>query len=304
MDHRYGRVKWGPQGTRIRTAKGYWKLPLKWNQAVWVNCDVCGLRQVFDRDGTCPACHHPLIRVTSRTRQRVFCGSLCDVFEDRPEIGDWRLELFDLIESTPNLDWLLLTKRPENVRAMVPWERYPENVWIGTSVEDQKAADKRIPELLQIPARVRFLSCEPLLGPVDLSDYLGFIEGDYKKPLIGWVICGGESGPHARPMDPAWVRTLSKLCLHAEVPFFFKQWGEWLPLSHFYYAGLKDDLTFTKKPVPFGSEMMCFVGKKRAGRFLDGHEEDEFPILNRVRILASDPLPASPRWDPSTSEEK
>lgn len=298
MDHRYQKVKWGPQGTRMRTAKAYWKQPLKWNETVWVECEVCGERQVYDPEALCPACRHPLIRTKSRARQRVFCGSLCDVFEEKRdqmvEMDQWRVDLFKLIEQTPNLDWLLLTKRPENVEWMIEvalftigiemqagdWLKSHPNVWIGTSVEDQEWADKRIPELLKIPAKVRFLSCEPLLGPVIIDKFLGWEPGQ-----INWVICGGESGPDARPMDPDWVRSLERQCLNADdVPFFFKQWGEWLPKSHMWYAGLKEDMTFKKKPVQMENEIMLPVGKHRSGNFLDGHEDQAFPILNRYKI--------------------
>jgi protein gp37 len=283
MDHRYGKVKWGPQGKRIRTAKQYWKQPLKWNNTLWVECDVCGFRQVFDEHGRCPECQHPMVATMRRVRQRVFCGSLCDVFEDRPDTFLWRDDLFQLIEQTPNLDWLLLTKRPENVKRSLP-----DNVWVGTSVEDQKFANKRIIELMKIPATVRFLSCEPLLGPLDLSGYLKCLTGDYETPMISWVICGGESGPDARPMNPDWVRSLRDQCLEADVPFFFKQWGEWFPKNDLWMLHLKEGITFKKKPVQFGDEIMVPVGKHRAGNFLDGLEWQEFPILNRKKLMEGD----------------
>jgi protein gp37 len=147
---------------------------------------------------------------------------------------------------TPHLDWLLLTKRPEMIFPLYPWfiteiEKYP-NVWIGTSVENQEYADKRIPELLKIPAAVRFLSVEPLLGPVVMPFYDEgwYDEGSWitNKPTrkrlgysnepdnhIDWVIVGGESGPGARPMHPDWARALRDQCRAAEVPFFMKQMG-------------------------------------------------------------------------------
>jgi len=327
MDHRYGKVKWGPQGKRIRTAQAYWKQPLKWNEGVWVECDTCGLRQELDEHGQCPKCQRPMVATMRRVRARVFCASLADVFElkedQKEEMDQWRSDLFGLIEITPNLDWLLLTKRPENVRRMVPWNSsYPDNVWIGTSVEDQDAVNKRIPQLLKIPAKVRFVSCEPLLGPVALDGGLNFdrktypcdyeirwghgggvegwntLTGEFRyyresdgepselwlDDTIDWVICGGESGPDARPMNPDWARSLLKQCREADVPFFFKQWGEWMPRSHMWYAGLKEDMTFKKKPVQMGNEMMVPVGKHRSGNFLDGLEWEEFPILNRHRI--------------------
>ena len=159
------------------------------------------------------------------------------MFEDRPELEQWRWELFRLIDDTPNLDWLLLTKRPENVMGMVrhDWAvSLPPNVWIGTSVENQEQADKRIPELLRIPAVVRFLSCEPLLGPVDLLPWfnyvgelhpeIGLCEGFY--PSVDWVIVGGESGSNARLFDAHWAYDLAAQCAEAGVAYFMKQLGE------------------------------------------------------------------------------
>ena len=164
MDKHWKRVQWGPQGTRVKTSPDYWDKPRKWNMTVWVECSVCGWRGVYDVNGLCPSCLHPMDSVMRTAHARVFCASLADVFEDRNELAPWRRDLFDLIERTPNLDWLLLTKRPENVV-----QSLPKNVWLGVSVENQKIADERIPKLLKIPATVRFLSCEPLLGKLNLS---------------------------------------------------------------------------------------------------------------------------------------
>lgn len=140
-----------------------------------------------------------------------------------------RAELFLLIERTPNLDWLLLTKRPENILKMVPetWrEKFPDNVWIGTSTEDQDTFRERIIELISIPAKVRFLSVEPMLGPVKLYFYNKLTrEARTGKPgsAIDWVICGGESGSKRRPFDLEWARALRDECLESGVPFFMKQ---------------------------------------------------------------------------------
>jgi protein gp37 len=155
----------------------------------------------------------------------VFCASLADVFEENPQVDSWRLDLFDLIERATNLEWLLLTKRPENVISMIPlaWSSIPDHVWIGTTVENQAMADKRIPELLRIPARVRFLSCEPLLSKVSLIGQ--WRPGEYSFAHVNWVIVGGESGPKARLMDPDWVWLLREECQAANIPYFFKQWG-------------------------------------------------------------------------------
>jgi protein gp37 len=178
----------------------------------------------------------------------VFCGSLCDIFEDHgiqktyglSDTQQWRIDLMmELIPTTPHLDWLLLTKRPHYVYSMTPWawwngDGWPDNVWIGTSVEDQEQADARIPHLLKIPARIRWLSCEPLLGPIDLwragateSDGAGGERGgqviNFTRGLVDWVIVGGESGPNKRPMDLVWARDIRDQCQAADVPFFFKQ---------------------------------------------------------------------------------
>lgn len=209
MDHRFGRVEWGPKGERKRTSDANWRLPLKWNRQA-------------EREGR---------------RYRVFCASLADVFEDNEQVARWQAELFGLIAETPHLDWLLLTKRPENVMDIVPmlwhseptwdggWEyvdQWPRNVWIGTSVENQEQANKRIPELLKIPAHYRFLSMEPLLGPVEFAQVPGF--NRMRLDLSGWwVIVGGESGQRARPMSLEWVRSIRDQCSAANAPFFFKQ---------------------------------------------------------------------------------
>lgn len=145
---------------------------------------------------------------------------------------------------------------------------YPlPNVWIGTSVEDQKAADERIPYLLQIPAAVRFLSCEPLLDEVNLTGYT--------SSSIGWVIAGGESGKGARPMHPDWVRLLRDQCNKANIPFFFKQWGEYTPVHDLRCnePGIKGKQWYTFDP----ETSVCKVGKKAAGRLLDGQLHDEYP---------------------------
>lgn len=208
---RTGHNIWGPWTSTTRRTFGdkHWAEPLKWNDDA----------------------------AKAGERRRVFCASMADAFEDHPILGNERLRLWKLIADTPALDWLLLTKRPENINDMVPahWRnvnRWPANVWIGTSVENQEMANKRIPELINVPARVRFLSCEPLLGPVVLGDWLGYDTGvehygaiEHKPSDIQWVIVGGESGPKARPMRSDWVRTLRDDCVAAGTAFFMKQMG-------------------------------------------------------------------------------
>ncbi|MBX3004126.1 MAG: phage Gp37/Gp68 family protein [Anaerolineales bacterium] len=273
---RYGKHRWGPGAERQVTSDTYWKQPLKWDRKAAA-------------DGV---------------RRRVFCGSWCDVFEDRPDLVAPRARLFELIEQTPHLDWLLLTKRPENVVGMVPaeWQgKFPANVWVGTSVEDQETANKRIPALLQIPARIRFLSCEPLLDKVLLDNgetsWLT-CDGENRSGIAGehvcceafavtghhfhgidWVIAGGESGPDARPMHPDHAYSLLDQCQAAGIPFFFKQWGEWTPRREL------PEGTQVTASVVIADEADVFApgyellraGKRAAGRLLRQRTWDEVP---------------------------
>lgn len=181
MDHRLGRVEWGPHGERRRTSEANWRKPRQWAKAA------------------------------KGTRPRVFCASLADVFDNQVP-PQWRADLWHLIEGTPELDWLLLTKRPENMAKMLPWKKPPRrNVWLGVTAEDQAAYERRWPILEATPARVRFVSYEPALGPLDIGG---------TRP--DWIICGGESGPNRRPFDVEWARHLREQCRKG-VPFFMKQ---------------------------------------------------------------------------------
>lgn len=214
---------------------------------------------------------------------RVFINSLSDTFEDRGDLETARTSLYDAVQKCGNLVFQLLTKRPENVRRFVPsvWlDRWPENAWIGTTTGLQKTADIRIPELLKIPAKVRFLSMEPLLGPVDLrlNDRNRAVMENGPQcgaPWISWVICGGESGPNARPMHPDQARSIRDQCQAAGVPFFFKQFGEWLSVP-----SLEHSRSYPGAKLKFfdsHGETYARVGKKAAGRLLDGKEWSEFP---------------------------
>lgn len=268
--------EWGPNGKRVVAADSTWREPLKWDR----KAQAAG------------------------ERRRVFCASIADVFEDRTDLVAPRARLFDLIRETPHLDWLLLTKRPENIAEMLPedWGEWGwPNAWLGVSVEDQEAAEERIPKLLSVPAALRFLSCEPLLGPVDLVKATGCaawdgsceigLEGVPTSGLVDWVIVGGESGPKARPMHPDWARGLRDQCVSAGVPFFFKQWGEW---RAFYDRA--DDPDWQRVPYVrgdprrrwlnlagghgFHGQRVCAferVGKKAAGRLLDWQLWDQVP---------------------------
>ena len=195
----YWEVEWGPHGKRSRTSAANWREPLKWNREA----------------------------MEAGERHRVFCASLADVFEDRPELVDWRAELFELIDATQQLDWLILTKRPENVCKMWPDDRYRENVWLGTSVSDQATADVWTERLIGLRhlTPILFLSVEPLIGPVTIP-YLDQID---------WTIVGGEShrSPKiARRCDDEWIRSVVEQCRSAEVPVFVKQLGTRQELKH------------------------------------------------------------------------
>lgn len=241
---RYGRDGlWGPTAGRSRTST--WGNPRKWHRARLRRLEASAEYDPADWPGR---------------RPRVFCASLADVFEARDDLDEMRADLWRLIEECYGLDWLLLTKRPEEIRRRVPAEwlepgEWPAHVWVGATVEHQAAAEARIPHLLGVPAPVRFVSVEPMLGPVTLD--LG----------ISWVICGGESGRNARPMHPGWARNLRDQCVAAGVPFHFKQWGEWAPSSNGNYTA----------PMNFDGTQMWRVGKAAAGRVLDGRTWDEVP---------------------------
>lgn len=260
-------VNWGPGAPRRRTSAANWRKPLAWERNAGA------------------------FYAQNQRHQRVFCASLGDVFDNAVDPA-WRADLFELIRATPNLDWLLLTKRIGNVLNM----GYPigadglmlPNIWLGATICNQEEADRDIPKLLAVPARVRFLSMEPLLGPVDLRtiDIDGHSEIYPLKgtvscedddgnpvanlPAIDWVIVGGESGTNARPMHPDWARSLRDQCSAAGVPFLFKQWGEWL--------GAGQDGNHNHDPIELNaSDLPVRVGKKAAGRLLDGVQHDGFP---------------------------
>lgn len=241
---------WGKGKPRKRTSMANWKKPLKWNREAesFHECSLCGWRgnPYHENFGCCgnPDCS-ALPSELDRARPRVFCASLADVFDSEAPY-DWRYDLFELIDETPELDWLILTKRPENIRKHIAeialpicemWDCEdiaPHNIWLGTSVEDQKRADERIPHLLSVPAVVRFLSVEPMLESIDLSSERlttcgmknNFVSpGAYVSGPIHWVIAGGESGGNSRICAPEWLWELGLQCERVSVPFFCKQLG-------------------------------------------------------------------------------
>ena len=271
--------QWGQGAPRRRTSAAYWQQPIQWNRDgnEFATCECGFTGRIPFESSRCPACDHS--GITYR-RRRVFVNSMSDWLDDEAP-AEWLSDLLYLIGKTPQLDWLLLTKRPHLWRARMQavaalpdvgahlaqgWlegNTFP-NVWLGATIEDQARADERIPALLKIPARIRFLSCEPLLGPVDLLlggecsswkcpecgshairndnhdprngvwwECLDCKASEYGeaawRPDIHWVIAGGESGPKARPTHPDWTRSLRNQCQRAGVPFLFKQWGEWAP---------------------------------------------------------------------------
>lgn len=262
-----GQVLWGVDAARREFGDKHWDEPRRWNE----RCGKAGIRE------------------------RVFCASMADVFDKNAPEGA-RDRLWKLIDETPHLDWLLLTKRISNARKMLPpnWLFFPRhNVWLGITVVNQDEADRDIPKLLDTPARLRFLSCEPLLGPIniaraggfwsDLNDNVVSPPGFAKRDQIDWVIAGGESGAKFRPVHSAWLRQLRNDCEVAGVPFHFKQWGESRPYTTAHadsweiakqagvlYVARSDD-----KGTP--DEYHLKLGKKNCGRDLDGRTWDQVP---------------------------
>ena len=316
MDGRLGKVKWGANGTRVKTSETYWRQPLKWNGEA----------------------------AAAGKRPRVFCASLADVFEDwggrildhqgqrlardtvkghgylptemfigraLATMDDLRRDLFALIDATPNLDWLLLTKRPENILKMWPCKndtnddgdchactkpnrphlcKYRQNVWLLTSVSDQKTANQNIPELLKCRAIVPVLgvSAEPLLEPIDFTHTLGTLlpseHGQHNWPIDGldWVIVGGESGPNARVCNIDWIRSIRDQCAVADVPVFIKQLGS---------RPYQDDTWLTGGEKIDPEKVPSLPGA--AMKHPKGGEPEEWPSDLRVREFP-EPLVPSP----------
>lgn len=312
-DHRFGGEEshWGPGSSRRKFGDKHWNEPIRWNR----ECEKLGIRR------------------------KVFCASMADVFEMHPDVDQERLRLWKLIEDTPHLDWLLLTKRPENITLMLPerwlspnrkwFSKIPKNIWFGTTIENQEYADKRLPSIIhvkKVTGSIVFLSMEPLFGFVNLNlphkfwdeknercnhccngdrcddptHYIRsecpYCRGNGSRP-IDWVITGGESGDKARPGHPNWYKHLLGQCQAAHVAFFFKQWGEWLPgksdevyteqnplvcvkecgeLS--WWAGDSDTTVNHSTNYEEGDYPIEKVGKKNAGRLLDGKYYNEMPV--------------------------
>ncbi len=330
---RWGRnTLWGARGRREPVSESTWGDPVKWDKQAAAAGRV----------------------------DLTFCASMADVFEDHPDVVSLRKRLWELVYRTPNLIWMIPTKRPENVLDMVPqdWATYgmiswPGNVWIGTSVENDQTAAQRLNHLRRVPAPVRFVSAEPLLGPVDLTPWLSCahesLTGANEHPatlwqcdhchalftdeqrgtpitspqLVNWVITGGESGNNkrVRPAHPDWVRQIRDDCAANGVPFFFKQWGEYLPVVLEDAPEFAGGRAFTnpktgnrvaavmwplathwggqteRRPLQAGdvnghgqmlddNTIAIRVGKKNAGALLDGVEHRDFPAAARRKDTA------------------
>jgi protein gp37 len=240
MSRRRGWAEFEAGAPRHRTTDAYWRQPLLWN------------RKAEARE----------------KRARVFGPSLADPFDAEVPDG-WRRDYLEVIERTPWLDWILLTKRPQVAAKFFAHRKPPDNLWPGITAETQPMLELRAPTILSIRAKVHVLSAEPLLGPLDLSCFLGAPAGDETGSAHGgvsrgdrWIVAGGESGPKARPSHPDWFRGLREQCAQSGVPFFFKQWGEYGPAA-------KD----TRSPA---SDMQR-IGRKAAGAILDGREHRHAP---------------------------
>lgn len=310
-------VNWGPGAQRRRTTAVNWRKPLRWNAA------------------------HAAFAAVHGRRQRVFFASLADIFDNEVPL-EWFVDVLDLWRLTSNLDKLVLTKRIGNVsrrlgdafnmlmlredcadNPLVPWlatwiaGNPPPDIWLGATVVNQAEADRDIPKLLRTPAKLRFLSLEPLLAPVEVfstltGELLHTSGNEYAPGAIDWIIAGGESGPKARYTLPDCFRSLRDQCAAAGVPFLFKQWGEWHTAARSVTTGdavfrtfasfnqwvnkastwigggvcvdrfgeelrIGEDFMHARDDGRFPVTVLHRVGKKAAGRLLDGVLHDAFP---------------------------
>lgn len=307
--------QWGPGRISVRGKESYLALPRKWNALAekgrFRQCAVCGKREFRKEHPMLDACSDPSCVPIGSTsslpvRPRVFCLSFGDWLDEHVPI-EWLAELLETIRTTPHLDWLLLTKRPGNFIGrlrkvfeesassdplssfVMKWGaegKAPRNVWVGTSVEDQIRADERIPLLLKIPAHRRFLSCEPLLGSVNLAgERLVHLNtpfahpGSRRRPLIDWVIAGGESESKdkARPFALEWAWDLKMQCEAAGVPFFLKQLGTnpYVENANFWDWPGDDDLIYDE--LPSHLENGSFAGASVRLKHRKGGDPQEWP---------------------------
>ncbi len=320
--------------TKIEWADRVWN-PVTGCTKVSEGCRHCYAERIAgrfwkDRKFTEVQCHEDKLKNPLRWKKpsRVFVNSMSDLFH--PDVPDDFIdEIFAVMGLCQDHKFIVLTKRPErmviwfsdiggttrrdwilsaagrllNINRIKFCEWPIPNIWLGVTAENQKAADERIPLLMQTPAAVRFVSVEPMLGPVDLTRYLlgdcfaenarndkmGVRPHAPTKKGLDWVICGGESGTNARPMHPDWARSLRDQCVEANVPFFFKQWGEWeltdegLEIQRLANGEKERKLTSINIPgaIQYQEAWFRWIGKKAAGRRLDGREWNEFPEVKK-----------------------
>lgn len=251
LSKRYGHDIWGPESIRRFLSDAHWHKPLIWDRKA---------------------------REAGRI-MRVF-PSMCDPLEDRADLHGERLRFFAMVDQTPNLMWLILTKRPENWKFLpLHWlTKWPRNVMFGFTAEDRTRLEQRIGHWDKLYSTTRglrtFISAEPLLESLGKFSPACYID---------WVICGGESGPGARPMHPDWTRSLRDQCAAAGVPFLFKQWGEWIEFRQSKLIEYPPKHQTVEVQQTLISEQcstitLCKVGKKAAGRLLDGVEHNGLPL--------------------------
>lgn len=322
--------------TKIEWADATWN-PVTGCTEVSPGCDHCYAKTFAERWRGIPGHHFEngfdiqlrpdklSLPLTWRKPRKVFVNSMSDLFhKDVPD--DYIARVFAVMAATPQHTYQILTKRHGRMRSLLNTEAFVHqaldlsleilpvqhgalphgdtwplpNVWLGVSVETQQWADIRIPALLMTPAAVRFLSCEPLLGPLDLTriaytagggTHLDVVNGRHGVPdlwtapakRIDWAIVGGESGRRARPMHPDWAGSLRDQCTQAGVPFFFKQWGEWAPagrgIGMAQHAFGREVLVGQPLDDMGHRQVMRRVGKHAAGRELDGRTHNEFPAV-------------------------
>lgn len=311
MDNRLHRAEWGAGKPRVLTSEANRRKPLQWNRSPFYECEKCGLRTDNPMVAQCIGPHRTQ-HSWRPARRRVFCSSLADVFDNEVP-AEWLADLLDLIRRTPNLDWLLLTKRIGNWRsrlkaalasisgvgetiALRDWienwlnEIPPNNVQIGATICNQDEANRDVPKLQRVPALVRFVSLEPMLGPINMTQIMrrehgsdwtycdnaltGFQAhkcGGYENPryVVHWAITGGETSASARPSNPQWFRDIRDQCAKTGTAYFHKQNGEWVSVSE--VEGPGEHYTFAD------GRTVRRTRKKIAGRMLDGVIHNEFP---------------------------
>lgn len=306
--------------TKIEWADKVWN-PVRGCSRVSDGCRHCYAERQAMRQSGIGGKYHGLVRITNGHPQwtgrvvcdagklddprrwqqpaRIFVNSMSDLFhDDVPD--DFILKVWGVFADCPHHQFLVLTKRPQRMFRWVSgfmaevalrghrlFGEPLQNVWLGVSVENQETADQRIPLLLNTPAAVHWISAEPLLGPLTL---LKGTHGLYRPrnprwPSLNWVVAGGESGPGARPMNPEWALQLRNQCCGAGIPFFFKQWGNWIHVSELETSFSRREIdaiskdTIVRPGSPDAPGFWLRLGKKKAGRLLRGREWKEFPAV-------------------------